>query len=91
MEDKYPRVTQIQVDLWLVDPVTKAYLTCLQTSSKKLQDDIGSGKYLDSSNNDLSMNKIHKATGWREALDSMSQFDNILRAGQMIEVPKDEE
>ena len=90
MEDKYPRVTQVQVDLWLVDPVTKAYLTCLQTSRTSIQSKISSGEYLDLSNNDRSMNRTCNALGHCQALDSMSKFDDILTSADMIEVPKDE-
>lgn len=91
MKDKYPRVTQIQVDLWLVDPVTKAYLACLQSSHKGFHDKIGSGVFIDSLNNDLSMNKTHKALGSKETLEFMSDFEAVLVAGEMIEVPKNEE
>ena len=89
-KDKYPRVTQAQVELWLADPVTQAYKTCLRTNSETVKAKLGAGEYIDSFNNDLSMNKIHSASGWSEALDAMGNFESILSKAEMIEVPKNE-
>lgn len=86
MEDKYKRVTQVQVDLWLADPVTQAFKTCLQTSCEGVKAKLGAGEYIDSSNNDLSMNSIHSARGWAESLEAMSNFESILNKAEMIEV-----
>jgi len=73
-----------------VDPVTEAYLTCLQTLSKIKKDTMYLDYYIDPANNDLSMNHIHRIKGWLESLESMSKFDEVLRDGEMIEVLKDE-
>ena len=85
---KYPQVTQIQVDLWLVDPVTQAYKTCLETGAEAIGCKIGESGFLDLSNNDLSMNRTHSALGQKLMLESMSKFNDILIGAEMIEVPK---
>ena len=73
-----------------MDPVTQAYLTCLKTDSERIKNEISAGKYLDISNNDLSMNKTFNAMGHCQAIDSMSNFNGVLNRGEMIEVTKDE-
>ena len=74
-----------------MDPVTRAYKTCLETSRKSVLDSIGSGELIDPSNNDLSMNQIHTSLGWDKALDAMSMFEQVLSYAEMIEAPKNEE
>ena len=74
------------MDLWLADPVTQAFKTCLQTSRDSVKANLGDGSYIDSSNNDLSMNQIHSARGWAESLEAMSNFESILNKAEMIEV-----
>ena len=90
MEDKYPRVSQVQVDLWLMDPVTQAYKVCLETGAETTGRRISKGEFIDISNNDLSMNQIHEAIGQKLALEVMSKFNDVLIRANMIEVPKDE-
>jgi len=78
------------VDLWLTDPVTQAFKTCLLTNRETVQAKLSAGEYIDSSNNDLSMNQIHSANGWSKALEAMSNFESILSKAEMIEVSKNE-
>lgn len=90
-KDKYPRVSQVQVDLWLVDPVTQAYKVCLETGAATIGVKLGEGEFINHSNNDLSMNQIHGAIGQKTALEGMSEFSDILNRADMIEVPNDED
>ncbi len=90
MEDKHKRVTQAQLDLWLIDPVTQAYLTCLKDLSKNIGARLSSGELLDDANNDYSMNLTSKALGAKSMAETMSSFESVLLAGEMIEVEKDE-
>jgi hypothetical protein len=53
--------------------------------------DIAKGAYIDESNNDLSMNQMVGALGWKKALEAMSEFDNILKQSEMIGEPKHDE
>ena len=86
MADKYPRVTQTQVDLWLMDPVTQAYKTCLDTAIAKVNAELADGAHIKIDNNDESMNRIHLKIGAKGALEIMSNFENILKVSSMIEV-----
>ncbi len=52
MQDKFKRVTKAQLELWLADPVTKAYLICLSELARKSKEAILDGSLVDSSNND---------------------------------------
>ena len=90
MEDKHKRVTQAQLDIWLIDPVTQAYLTCLQDLANNIGSRLSSGELLDCANNDYSMNSIHKAIGAKSMAETMSSFESVLTSGEMIEVKKDE-
>jgi hypothetical protein len=79
------------VELWLADPVTQAYKTCLETGAAKIGRQLGEGDFIDTSNNDLSMNKIHSAIGQKLMLEAMSDFFDILSQADMIEVSKNGE
>ena len=74
------------MDLWLAHPVTKAYLICLKTNIEAVNAKIAGGSYIDYQNNDLSMNQISSAIGWKNAVDAMRNLENILKNAEMIEV-----
>lgn len=78
------------MDLWLEDPVTQAYKTCLETGAAQIGRQLGEGVFIDKSNNDLSMNKTHSAIGQKLTLEGMSKFFDILSRADMIEEPKNE-
>ncbi len=79
------------MDLWLVNPVTQAYKTCLETGAAKIGQQLGEGVFLDESNNDLSMNQTHSAIRQKLTLEAMSEFFDILSLADMIEESKDGE
>jgi len=76
------------VDLWLVNPVTQAYKTCLETRAAYIGRQIGEGVFIDKSNNNLSMNQTHSAIGQKLTLEGMSKFFDILSRADMIEDTK---
>ena len=80
----------MQVDLWLVDPVTQAYLTCLNTTEGLIDKKMTSGQCFDFTNNDYSMNQVSEAMGAKQMLSSMANFQDVLKVAEMIEVPKNE-
>ena len=88
MKEKFPRVTQAQLDLWLIDPVTKAYLTCLSETSRGLGEQLSACQFIDSTNNDTSMNKMHSLFGQRAGIEYVSNAVPLLKACEMIEHPK---
>jgi hypothetical protein len=93
MKEKFPRVTQIQVDLWLNDPVTKAYLTCFSEVSRGISEQLSDCKFIDSANNDSSMNKMHSLFGQRSGINYVSDSLGLLQSCEMITPtkPKEEE
>ena len=78
------------MDLWLADPVTQAYKTCLDTTVELIDSQLAKGSDIDFSNNDLSMNKISQMMGSKEMMISMSKFQSVLSVAAMIEAPKNE-
>lgn len=78
------------MDLWLVDPVTQAYKTCLETGAAKIGRQLGEGEFNDSSNNDLSMNQINCAIGQKLTLEGMAKFSDILHRANMIKWTKEQ-
>lgn len=84
-EDKYPRVTRNQLEIWLDNPVTINYLKCLEFESEKISKAFSNLSLIDSTNNDLSMNNIHSAIGSREGLRVASQAAFMLNEYGMVE------
>jgi hypothetical protein len=91
MQDKYPRVTQTQVDLWLVDPVTQAYRTCLNTAIENINIKLSVGSYVNPSNNDESMNMLHELLGWKQAAENFLCYESILKQANMVELSSEGE
>ena len=92
MQDKYKRLTKVQVELWLADPVTKHYLMGLDFLLEEFKDLLSDRSLISSDNNDLSMNKIHSALGTVYGLEQAAQPEGILNGSGLIEdEEKDEE
>ena len=89
--DKYKRITQAQFDLWIDNPVTKAYLKCLKWSGEQAAEIVGNGSIVDISNNDKSMNSIHSLLGQKIGLTTAGDPIEIFNTHQMLELPKEEE
>lgn len=84
MEDKYPRISKDQLDLWLESPVTKVYLQCLEWSVEQISEVLGEGTWV-SDNNDKSMNVINRALGEKNGLLTAGKPESILRVHEMME------
>lgn len=89
-KDKYPRVSQVQLEIWLDNPVTKNYLHCLTFASEAIGANLALSSFVDSSNNDLSMNKIHSAIGERAGLAGAMSPAYLLEKYGMVELEKEE-
>lgn len=90
MEDKFKRVTQAQLDLWLIDPVTKAYLVCLSELARKTKETLMDGSLIDSCNNDRSMNSTHSALGMVMGYENAMKLEGVLNVCEMVEKAKDQ-
>ncbi len=69
-----------------MDSVTQAYKNCLDTAIERADQTLASGTLIDSSNNDLSMNRIQETLGWKSAIEQLSDFPKTLSLANMIEV-----
>jgi len=81
----YPQVTQDQIDLWLSNPVTKAYLDCIKWYCEEVTSTLGDGSCVDSSNADLTLSHIHLAMGQQQGLESAGDYIDLLSRFKMIE------
>jgi len=85
MEDQHKRITQAQFDIWVDSPVTKVYLQCLKWSAEQIQEAIGKGGFVDSTNNDLSMNQLHSALGEQGGLRKAADPKPVLEIHALLE------
>lgn len=83
--DKYPRLTQDQVDIWLDSSVTKAVLDAYQWKQEQLREAFGNGAFVDSANSDITFGQIHSALGEMEGLEKASDPVALLHQYEMIE------
>ena len=88
MTDQYQRLTQAQVEIWLDDPVSKIYVQCLGWAVEQVKEQLANGSFIDSENNDLSMNKTHSAYGTQYGLEQASNLKQVLVDKGMIEEDK---
>jgi len=78
------------MELWLEHPATKLFKLALEHEAGVLRAAIGDGQFIDSNNNDRSMNEIHSALGASTGLISASDFSGIMNKNGLVEVEKDE-
>lgn len=62
------QVTPEQVELWLNDPVTKAYMESIAYCRTAIEDKAHSGTLIDPRNNDLTCHNLAYANGRRALL-----------------------
>ena len=89
MQDKHKRLSQPQFDIWIDNPVTRAYLQCLKWSAEQAAEIAGNGSLIDSSNNDRSMNNIHGVMGQKTGLNTASDPESLFRTHEMLEIPEE--
>ena len=86
-EVEYPQVTEIQVEIWLGDPVTKTFIQCLDWSRLDAQEQAGSGELVDSSSADLTHALLHRSLGLQDAYTKLSDPGTVLEYYEMISHP----
>ncbi len=87
-QDQYKRIGQDQFDIWMDNPVTVAYLKCLEWSSSQISEVMGKGGYVDSTNNDITSNKIHSAIGKQSGLNVALNPRDVMVSHEMLAQPK---
>jgi len=90
---QFPQVTEDQIEIWLANPVTKAYLRCLEWKRADKAEAAGTGKIVDSSNADLTHAMIHGSLGEQAAFKEAGEPEELLDHYVMIfrPPPPDEE
>ena len=88
----YPQVTDDQVELWLANPCTKAFLMACEFKRLDIRDAAGTGKLTDSSNADLTHALLHRALGQQDGLDFAEHPESLLDQYGLIlhPAPKEE-
>ena len=90
MTDKHKRITQAQFDIWINDPTTKTYLQCLKWSAEQMAEVIGNGGFIDSSNNDITVNQLYDSLGIKSGLLQAADPKPILTIHQLLEEEEEE-
>ena len=85
MEDKYPRVSQAQLEIWLHDPVTKAVKLAFTEFEADLREKVGSGSFRNPQSNDLTCNNISHALGMADAMGNCANFAEMLKHLELLE------
>lgn len=81
---EFPQVTEDQIQIWLHNPVTKAYLRCLEWKADDQRDLAGTGKLVDSSSADTTHALLHRALGQRDAYAEAQKPEKLLDFYAMI-------
>lgn len=81
--DKFPRVTQAQVDIWMLDPVTISLVSSLVFDAAELTKEIISA--INPENNDATVNAMSAIKSRVETLNALSDLPKWLEHCEMIE------
>lgn len=79
-----PQVTPEQIQLWEADPVTIAYLKCLEFYRNDVCEDASSGSIVDSSSADLTHAMIHQNLGQQQGLTTAAGYQWLLNEFAMV-------
>jgi regulatory protein YycI of two-component signal transduction system YycFG len=85
MDDKYPRVTQNQLEIWLSNSVTISYLNCLKFYQESVKDSTNKGEGFDMENNDKTCNMLYFREGLKEGYRIAGEPENLLNHYEMLE------
>jgi hypothetical protein len=81
---EFPQVTESMLEIWLANPVTKAYMRCLQWKADDQRDAAGTGELVDSSNADMTHALLHRSLGQRDAYIVAIKPEGLLDYYKMI-------
>lgn len=88
---QHPVVTPEQIQLWEANPVTKAYLQCLEWFKQDIADLASNGGVADSSSADLTHAMLHRNYGQQDGLADAANYNYLLDRHGMILEPKKED
>jgi len=81
---QYPQVTPEQIQLWVANAVTQAYLQCLELKMLDVRDNASDGAIVDSSSADLTHAMIHENLGQQQALITSGDYLGLLNSYGMV-------
>ncbi|MGI9251417.1 MAG: hypothetical protein ACR2PR_09480 [Pseudohongiellaceae bacterium] len=91
-ELQHPQVTDSQIEIWLTNPVTAAFFSCLQWKLEDTRDAAGSGSLTDSSSADLTHALLHRALGQQDAYADAQHAENLLEHyGMVYHIPTEDD
>ena len=88
-QHEYPQVTTNQIELWLLSPVTQAYLQSLEWYLNDVRD-VPLVDMVDSSNADITSSNIHVNMGQEQGLTTAHKYVELLNRYGLIEEEKDD-
>ena len=87
-EDKYPRITQAQFEIWMAMPATKRYLQCLKWEIEHAEEDLK--PVLNPNNSDASHAYLFELQGFTTALEMASDPLTILKRSEIYDNDSEE-
>lgn len=90
-EVEFSQVTQDQIQIWLHNPVTQAYLRCLEWKTADTRDAAGDGSLTDSGSADLTHALLHRALGQQDGYKEAGKPETLLEFYKMVFIPPPKE
>ena len=84
-QDKYPRVTQAQLELWLSDPTTQKYLMCCGFACKDIDNFMSHGGYVHMTDPNITHLEHHRALTRKEVYSELSDPATVLNKYVLLE------
>ena len=81
---EFPQVTESMLEVWLANPVTRAFMRCLTWKRADQIDAAGSGRLTDSSNADMTHALLHRSLGQQDAFSECVDPEKMLDFYAMI-------
>lgn len=85
---EYPQLTEPQLEIWLDNPATKAYLICIGLEMERVEGVLDGGRWIDQTNNDLTCWNLSNQRAKIEAYDNVRDPEALLRLKGMVEEAK---
>ena len=89
-ELRYKRITQVQLEIWLADPVTKVYFQCIRWRVDENIELMGNGDYIHNADPVITQIASQCAIAERETYLGLSDINDILNGHKfnMLEPPE---
>jgi len=85
MENQVHKLSIHQIELWLNDPVTKAYQSCIHGQIEKIGEYLKSGAFVNASSSTKTLSSAQAARGQREGLMYAACLEEVLKDCEVTE------